>query len=54
MKTYTVTNNAKGTNWNIGAIIRRISPWEGGWAIFTDARHPGASIHAHRSEVAAR
>jgi hypothetical protein len=53
-KTYTVKNKDKGTNWNVGARIKRISDWSGGKspaALFTDAFNPGACIWAHLSEV---
>lgn len=49
--TYKVINNNKGTNWIVGAIIRKISFWEGEFAAFTDHENPGACIHAHSSEV---
>jgi hypothetical protein len=48
---YVIENTNKNTNWKIGAKVTRISPWEGGYAIFTDTKNPGASIHAHKSEV---
>jgi len=50
---YVVVNNDKGSNWNVGASVTRCSPWEGGWAIFTDRDHPGVAISAHTTEVSA-
>jgi len=50
---YVVVNNDKGSNWNVGASVTRTSPWEDGWAIFTDRDHPGVAISAHTTEVSA-
>lgn len=49
---YTVANRDRGTNWNRGARIVRLAAWSTcGFAPFTDAEAPQATIRAHRSEV---
>lgn len=49
--THEVKNTHLGTNWKLGARVVIISPWEGGYAQFTDPAFPGASISAHCDEV---
>lgn len=48
---YIIKNTDRGTNWNKGARVKRVSDWSGDGALFTDAKAPGAAIWADRSEV---
>lgn len=49
--TYTVINNNHGTNWNIGALVKRVSSYNSnGMAMFTDLSNH-CVIWAHMSEV---
>jgi translation initiation factor IF-2 len=51
---YKVKNRSKGTNWNVGAVIKKISfISRTGHALFTDAKNPGAALLAHHTEVEA-
>lgn len=50
---YKITNQDRGTAWKVGAIITPVEPFFNavtGDRAFTDARHPGATIHAHKTE----
>ena len=48
---YIITNKDRGTNWNVGAFVKQVTSWSGGYAGFTDAKNPQVMIHAHQSEV---
>ena len=51
---YIVINRHQGTNWKVGAKVKRITDWSFGdfpCAIFTDAENPGAAISAGKTEV---